>query len=134
MIKGLNHITLSVKNIEDTFIFYKDILKFKPIMKSKISCYFIIENTWIAFSLEDIQDERKLYSHIAFECEKSYLDEFRLIMKENNIIEWQKNITEGDSIYFLDPSGNKLELHCTKLTDRVSSGKKSWGNDVQWFV
>jgi len=34
MTNGINHITISVKNIDTAFIFYKNVLKLKPVMKS----------------------------------------------------------------------------------------------------
>jgi predicted enzyme related to lactoylglutathione lyase len=34
MINGINHITISVKNIDSAFLFYKDILYLKPVIKS----------------------------------------------------------------------------------------------------
>jgi len=134
MINGINHITLSVNNIERTFWFYKDILNLKPIMKSQTSCYFLAGNTWIAFVLENDNQERRLYSHIALNCEKAEMDIFKKRMEENGIRKWQENETEGESIYFLDPSGNKLELHCTSLADRIGDGKKNWGTKVEWFL
>lgn len=133
MIKGINHITLSVQDIEKTFWFYKDVLKLKPIMKSQKSCYFVAGNTWIAFILEQKKQERKLYSHIAFNCDKKELQNFKKIMEKMGIQQWQENKTEGDSVYFCDPSGNKLELHCTSLSDRINDGKKNWGTTVEWF-
>lgn len=40
MIKGINQITLSVKDLDISFNFYKDILNFNPIAKWKNSAYF----------------------------------------------------------------------------------------------
>ncbi|NOY07507.1 MAG: hypothetical protein GXP33_01515, partial [Spirochaetes bacterium] len=77
MVKGINHITLSVQDIEKTFRFYKDVLKLKPVMKSQKSCYFIAGDTWIAFVLEQKKQERRLYSHIAFNCNKAELQSFK---------------------------------------------------------
>jgi catechol 2,3-dioxygenase-like lactoylglutathione lyase family enzyme len=34
MIKGLNHINIAVWNIEQSFLFYEDVLGFKPLCKS----------------------------------------------------------------------------------------------------
>ena len=33
---------------------------------------------------------------------------------------WKENISEGDSLYFLDPDGHKLEIHCGDLSSRVA--------------
>ncbi|KPJ49965.1 glutathione transferase, partial [candidate division TA06 bacterium DG_26] len=34
MIRGINHITLAVRDIDESFKFYADVLGFKPIQKS----------------------------------------------------------------------------------------------------
>ena len=49
-------------------------------------------------------------------------------------MEWQQNKTEGDSLYILDDSGNKLEIHFSTLGNRIKHGKKNWSKDVEWFV
>jgi hypothetical protein len=40
---------------------------------------------------------------------------------------WQENRSEGASLYFLDPTGHKLEIHVTDLAARLRSAKeKPW--------
>ena len=43
------------------------------------------------------------------------------------VCKWKDNTTEGDSFYFLDPDGHKLEIHSTDLHARVRSAKKVMG-------
>ena len=38
-ITGFNHLTLAVRDIDESFEFYKDVLAFKPIQKSPESAY-----------------------------------------------------------------------------------------------
>ncbi len=33
---------------------------------------------------------------------------------------FQENISEGDSLYYLDPNGHKLEIHCGDLKSRLT--------------
>ena len=40
MIKGINHITLSVKSLERSFDFYRNTLGFRPLMKNKKALTF----------------------------------------------------------------------------------------------
>ena len=44
MINGINHITLSVKDVEKSFEFYKDIMSLKPVAKWKNGAYLTAAN------------------------------------------------------------------------------------------
>ena len=134
MINGINHITISVKNIDTAFSFYKNILKLKPIMKSSRSAYFLAGKIWVALDQRGEYAIPDNYSHICFNIPKSHFQKFVQAVKENGIEEWQKNETEGDSLYLLDDSGNKLELHFSTLKERIKFGKKHFGDKVEWFV
>jgi len=133
MINGINHITISVKNIDTAFLFYKNILKLKPVMKSNKSAYFLAGKIWIALDQKEKFSISENYSHICFNISKRHYKKFVKKIRKNEIIEWQKNQTEGDSIYILDDSGNKLEIHFSTLKQRIKYGKKHYGNDVKWY-
>ena len=134
MINGINHITISVKNIESAFLFYKNILKLKPVMKSNRSAYFLAGKIWIALDQQENYILSENYSHICFNISKRYYKKFIERIKENKIKEWQNNKTEGDSLYIIDDSGNKLEIHFSGLKERIKYGKKYWNNDIKWFI
>jgi len=133
MINGINHITISVKNIDSAFDFYKDVLKLKPVMKSNRSAYFYAGNIWIALNQEEAHKPSDNYAHIAFNVPESHYSQFAEAIKKNSVIEWQKNQSEGDSLYILDDSGNKLEIHFNSLEQRVEHCKKYYDKEVQWF-
>ncbi len=135
MINGINHITISVRDINTSFDFYKNVLLFKPVMKSEFSAYFKFKNLWIALQQEKREIQKNnLYSHIAFNISKRYYDKMVEHLKINKVKTWQKNKTEGESFYFIDPDGNKFEIHYSTLKDRIKHGKKNWSNKVKWFV
>ena len=123
MIIGINHITISVKNIETAFIFYKDILGLKPIMKSKFSSYFLAGKTWIALNQSEAFIPSENSAHICFNISKNNFEKMKRRIYKNNVKEWQKSKTEGDSIYFYDDSGNKLEIHYSNMKNRIKHGK-----------
>ena len=133
MITGINHITISVSNIGVSFDFYKEVLGFKPVMKSSFSAYLLLSDLWIALQEEKVERSNNTYSHIALNVKKDDYISMVEKLKEFNVIEWKKNDTEGDSFYFLDPSGNKFELHYSDLNSRINHGKRNWKN-VEWFV
>jgi catechol 2,3-dioxygenase-like lactoylglutathione lyase family enzyme len=134
MINGINHITISVKNIDSAFLFYKDILKLKPIMKSNRSAYFLAGKIWIALDQKDNYIASDNYSHICFNISKKSYKGFIENIKSLKIKEWQENKTQGNSIYLLDDSGNKLEIHFSTIKERIKNGKKNWENNVEWFI
>ena len=41
MITGVNHLTLAVRDIEESYTFYHDVLGFTPIQKNPISAYLL---------------------------------------------------------------------------------------------
>ena len=133
MINGINHITISVKNIDTAFSFYNEILGLKPVMKSSRSAYFLAGEIWIALDQKENYIPSENYSHICFNVKRRLYKTFIENIKKNEINEWQKNETEGDSLYILDDSGNKLEIHFSTIKDRIKYGKKHFGKDVNWF-
>lgn len=134
MINGINHVTISVCSIERAFLFYRDVLGLKPIMKSKTSAYFLAGDTWIALTGEQDFKVSPNYSHIAFSVDETEFEGFDKRLKCNNVSEWKSNTSEGESLYILDDSGNKLEIHYSSLENRLESGKQFWGKDVEWYV
>lgn len=133
-IRGINHVTLSVKDISESFAFYRDFLGLVPVMRSAFSAYFLAGDAWIALVAEPTESHRgATYSHLAFDVAPESMAEWRAKAARDGVREWQDNRTEGDSLYLLDPSGNKLELHCTGLAARVAEGKAHWKNEVEWF-
>ena len=133
-IKGINHITIAVKNIEESFAFYTELLGLKKVMQSRTSAYLEAGDHWIALVRDDEMTQTKNYSHIAFSVAKDDYELLVQLLKNNSVLEWRENTTEGDSFYFLDPSGNKLELHVGDLKTRITDGKQNWRDNVEWYV
>jgi len=94
MINGINHITISVKNIDTAFKFYKNILKLKPVMKSNRSAYFLAGKIWIALDQQENFNISENYSHICFNISKKYYKKFVKKIRKNEIKEWQNNQKE----------------------------------------
>ena len=124
MINSVNHITLSVRDIEESFRFYHDILQLKPLAKRKNkSAYFLVGDNWIALvQTKEHLEPSSSYAHLAFSVSSQ---NFKIV--SHKIIEsgskiWQENSSPGESLYFLDPSGNKLEIHCG-----------DWKSRIQWL-
>ncbi|MHC5079479.1 MAG: VOC family protein [Planctomycetota bacterium] len=136
MITGISHVTLSVNDMGESFSFYKDVLDFTPVMKSEFSAYFLGGDLWVALVEEKERkgEESGEYTHIAFAVPARRFEEAKAKLVKSRVASWKENESEGESYYFRDPNGHRLEIHATDLWDRIEHGKKKWGTDVEWFV
>src|SRR5262245_50599022 len=122
---GINHLTWTVTDIETSFAFYVDVLGFKPVMKCTWSAYFLAGEVWISVVTGERRTDTR-YDHIAFQVNRADYAALvsRLIVAKAPV--WKENQSEGDSFYFLDPSGNKFEIHYSDLAARIQDGKTNW--------
>lgn len=134
MIKGINHITLSVRSLDESFDFYSNTLGFKPLMKKKKSAYFLAGDLW--FCIEEDVSARSgplsEYTHIAFSIDQNDFKKIAEKIKNSNATIFKENKSEGDSLYFLDPTGHKLEIHVGNWKSRLSFYKGQ--PDTDFFV
>lgn len=121
MIQGINHITLSVKSLDESFTFYRDILGFRPLMRKSKSVYFLAGDLWFCIEEDPAVRPQALpeYTHIAFSVEQKDFAAIAEKFKKLNVTLFKENKSEGDSIYFLDPNGHKLELHVGNWQSRL---------------
>lgn len=145
MITGLNHITLAVQDIEVSFNFYLNILKFKPLVKWDKGAYFLIgepmtskpgAGLWFCLNLDKNRIPNLCYTHYAFGVPKNHFTEICDNIISSGITIFKENSSPGDSLYFLDPDGHKLELHVGNVESRITSKKLDVGNwqEVEWYV
>ncbi|TLG74202.1 metallothiol transferase FosB [Culicoidibacter larvae] len=123
MIKGINHITFSVANLERSIDFYQKTLGASLVAQGERLAYFDLAGVWLALNLEtEVTRSNSSYSHIAFSITQEDIPEFlsRLQQAEVTIEPGRsRNIAEADSIYFRDPDGHLLEVHCGSLQQRL---------------
>lgn len=132
MITGINHLTWSVSDIDESFRFYVDVLGFRPVMKCAWSAYFMAGDVWVAVVQGDRRDDER-YDHIAFHVDPDDYVDLVARLRAAGAEEWKDNETEGDSFYFLDPSDNKFEIHFSDIEARIEDGKANWGDSVTWY-
>ncbi|HCS63225.1 MAG TPA: fosfomycin resistance glutathione transferase [Cellvibrio sp.] len=132
MLRGLNHITIAVSDLEISFRFYSHLLGFKPHARWDFGAYLSLGDLWLCLSCDTATPSQD-YSHIAFDCEADKFDVMAAQLCEANVIEWKKNTSEGDSLYFLDPDGHKLEIHCGNLQTRLAALKEKPYKGLIWF-
>ena len=137
MINGINHITISVKSLNESFQFYSNILGFKPLMKTSKIAYFLAGDLW--FCLDEDPHTRleplKEYTHVAFTVSIGHLNALRKHLEASHVEIWKKNNSEGESIYFLDPNGHKLEVHVGDWKSRLESIRRDpWDPETIFYV
>ncbi len=132
MLTGLNHITLAVTDLEQSFGFYADTLNLTPRARWKQGAYLSLGDLWLCLSLDNARPAGD-YTHIAFTVSQADFASWRERLTDANAQLWKQNTSEGDSIYFHDPDGHKLELHSGSLDTRLASIAVEPYEDLQLF-
>lgn len=121
MLQGLNHVTLGVRDVAASLAFYVDLLGCALLARWPEGAYLRAGDVWLALLADAHARSGPLpeYSHVAFSVAPEGLDDLRARLAAAGVREWQENRTEGASLYVLDPTGHKLELHVTDLGARL---------------
>jgi catechol 2,3-dioxygenase-like lactoylglutathione lyase family enzyme len=127
MITGISHVTLSVKQLARSYRFYVEVLGCDPVAKWPKGAYLTAGNVWIALVVDKSTRTGPLpeYTHVAFRVPARSFNAFAGRIRASGAKIFQENVTEGKSLYFLDPDGHKLEIHVGDLKSRLTSAKKA---------
>ncbi len=128
MISGVNHITLAVSNLTTSLEFYCDLLGCNRVHTWARGAYLEAGGTWICLAVCDAIDERSDYSHLAFDASPEGFESLASKFDDRGVQRWKENRSEGDSIYFLDPDGHRLEIHIGSLGSRMSHIDRTSGS------
>ncbi len=123
MISGPSHLTFAVSNLDRSLRFYVDWLGCTPLVRWNEGAYLRAGDLWISLTLDRAAPEatnNSSYTHTAFAVPPERFEEFRQRLIELDVEEWQPNSSPGESFYFLDPDGHKLEIHARTLDDRLA--------------
>ncbi|SDX81514.1 Catechol 2,3-dioxygenase [Collimonas sp. OK242] len=121
MLTGINHLTLAISDLPASIEFYKNSLGFKLMASWDAGAYLTIGDLWLCLSLDDKKDDAPQvdYTHYAFSISQRDFASFKARLEAEGIRSWKDNKSEGDSFYFLDPDGYKLEAHVGDLCSRL---------------
>ena len=87
-------------------------------------------------TLESDLSERTLnptYDHIAFTVSASDYQALCARLIDAGAQQWQENHSEGDSFYFVDPDGHKLEIHVADLESRLAALRRTPPRELVLF-
>ena len=140
MITSMNHITLAVQEVERSFLFYRDVLGLKPLVKWDRGAYFLVgdanEEFWFCLNVDEKRQPHPCYTHYAFSVSPKGFKDISSKIIASGVTVFKENSSPGDSLYFLDPDGHKLEIHVGGWKERVRIKQADSGDwkRVEWFV
>lgn len=121
MLQGLNHITFAVQDLERSLAFYRGALGCELHARWDHGAYLTIGDCWLCLSLDASSSPAKGYSHIAFSIDAQSFSSFQRTLTEQGVEIWKQNASEGNSVYFVDPDGHRLEAHVGDLESRLKA-------------
>ncbi len=125
-VSGINHVTLAVDDVETSTAFYTDVLGCHLIAYWPKGAYLLAGGVWVALVLgRHDREHAEDYSHLAFDVMPAEFQAMAAAIGAAGCEVWQDNWTEGESLYFRDPSGHKMEIHATTLLDRLRSAESA---------
>ncbi|MDV2993979.1 MAG: Glutathione transferase FosA [Chroococcidiopsis sp. SAG 2025] len=135
MITGINHITLSVSDLDQAFVFYSQVLSCKPVARWRRGAYLLAGDLWLCLCLDRQARQGTLpeYTHIAFSVAEPDFQKIERQISDVATI-WQQNSSEGRSLYFLDPDGHKLEIHVGDLQARIEAVQAQPYEGMEFFI
>lgn len=121
MIRGLNHLTLAVRDLDRAVRFYEGGLGARVARRWPGGAYLTLGELWLCLSLDPAAEPGRDYTHAAFDVAEEDFDAAVGRVRAAGGREWKENRSEGASHYFLDPDGHRLELHVGTLESRIAA-------------
>jgi catechol 2,3-dioxygenase-like lactoylglutathione lyase family enzyme len=119
-IRGINHITLAVPDVDSATAFYRDVLGCEVVASWPTGAYLLAGGAWLALvEGHEPATQSTEYSHIAFDVAPEHFATLAARIAESGARLWQDNWTEGDSLYFDGPGEHRLEIHSSDLGARL---------------
>lgn len=125
MLKGINHLTFSVSDLDRSVSFYQKAFAAKPLLRGKKTAYFDLAGVWVALNEQrEIPREeiRQSYTHVAFTVDEADFSYHLQNLKNlGACILPGREREEGEkrSVYFTDPDGHLFEFHTGTLQERL---------------
>ena len=136
MITGVNHLTFSVRSLEESIGFYTGMLGFRLVSRGEGEAHLLAGDAWVVLIPDPSTRDDALveYTHAAFSVYAEDFDTLEQQIRRSGAEIWQENRTEGDSLYFLDPNGHKLEIHASDLQTRIKTDKENPPEGMEFYA
>lgn len=135
MTTGVNHITFAVTDLPRSVRFYVEVIGCRKVAVWNRGAYLRAGEMWLCLSLDAAAADARArdYTHVAFSFDAASLADFRARLQAAGGVEWKINKSEGDSVYFLDPDGHRLEAHSGDLESRLASLRSAPYDGLELF-
>lgn len=121
-VRGISHVTLAVRDLDRSLRLYVDLLGCRPRARWARGIYLEAGALWLCLELDARAGAPQTEdSHVAFSVEATEFALMAQTLRAAGTTVWKENRSEGDSLYFLDPDGHKLEIHVGDLRTRLQS-------------
>ncbi|KYQ87179.1 glutathione transferase [Thermoactinomyces sp. AS95] len=123
-VSGFNHLTLRVRNLEQSLRFYCGLLGMKLVHKGRKDVYLEWGNAWICL-LERLEESSAAsgpgMDHVAFTIREPDFFHAVSLLKKNQVEMVREPVFRGGgwSVQFKDPDGIVLELFTGNLEKRM---------------
>lgn len=97
--------------------------------------YLVAGDHWLCLSLDSETRCGPLaeYTHIAFSVSAATFTGCAAFIRSRGAVIWKENMSEGASLYFLDPDGHKLEVHAGDLESRLEALRRQPYEGLQFY-
>lgn len=136
MLSGLNHLTLAVTDLERSVVFYGELLQLRLEAKWDRGAYLSLPGLWLCLSLDPLRKTEPVadYTHYAFTITAEHFPVLVARLEVAQVASWRDNRSEGESFYFLDPDGHKLEVHVGDLASRLKACRQAPYAGMEFFT
>jgi glutathione S-transferase fosA len=133
MLTGFSHLTLASRDLPRSIDFYGDLLGFQRVAVWETGAYLELGSLWLCLTADASAEIAAGYTHYAFSIGELEFPAFRSRLLAHGVQEWKQNSSEGDSFYFLDPDGHRLEAHVGTLGSRIAACRAKPYRDMVFF-
>ena len=121
--RGVNYVTFAVADLDRAVRFYVEGLGLALRKHWAKGAYLEAGSFWIALSPDPLarREPHPDYTHVAFDVSQADFAAMVQQLLAAGARRWKDNRSEGDSFYFLDPDGHRLEIHVGNLETRLTA-------------